>query len=151
MVIIAVEWWSCWRHDWMGMSAIKTFCYSILNGKVICIDYNRYNSTFNWKWIHPSTMHRYQDQLDRSQERCIGIGGGAWVPLSVVSVAVSAAKSLKIHSQNFKILCNLTNFRESIRSVLCIGSIGSLLGIGQYWKWRIGISIGNEIVVSVHP
>ena len=86
--------------------------------------------------------------------RCIpsiGIGGGAWVLVSVVSVAVSATKSLKIHSQNFKILWNLTNFRKSIGSVLGIGSIGSVPGIGRYWKWSIGIGIGNENVVSVHP
>ena len=42
---------------------------------------------------------------------------------SAVSVAVSATRSLNVPSQNLKVLCNLTNFRESI---------GSLLGIGQY-------------------
>ena len=71
--------------------------------------------------------------------------------VSVVSVAVSVTKSLKIHHQNFKILRNLANFRESIGSEFGIGNIGSVLGIGPYLKRSIGIGIGNEIVVSVHP
>ena len=43
--------------------------------------------------------------------------------VSLVSVAVSATESLKIQSQNLKILCNITNFRECIGSVLGISSI----------------------------
>ena len=63
-------------------------------------------------------------------KKCISIGGGAQALVLVVLVAVSATKSLKIHCQNLKILCNLTNFRESIGSVLGIGSIKWVLGIG---------------------
>ena len=61
----------------------------------------------------------------------ICIGGVARVLVTVISVAVSATKGLKI-SQNLKILCSLKNFKESIRSVLGGSSIGSVFGIGQY-------------------
>ena len=81
--------------------------------------------------------------MDQSQKRSISISGRGWALVSVVSVAVLVTKILKIDiftSQN--LLCNLTHFRDGI---------GSVLGVGRYWKRSIGIGIGNGILVSVHP
>ena len=104
-------------------------------------------------------MHRYWYQISMSavsepkweyRYRFVNIG------ISSIGYRLSDWKCakytiFKLFTPKLKILHNCTHFREGIVSVPGIGSIGSVLGISQYWKCSIGIGIRNKKLILVHP